>query len=81
MLGLPKQPLIDVLDSGFMGDLCIPMFTEVRLDAWTDPRAAVALFMQLGLHDIGATDGAGAFGRWLARSARLDLDILRAPAA
>lgn len=77
VLGLPKQALKDAVASGFMADLCIPMFTEVRVDALTDPRAAVALFMLLLLNDVGATRDRATSFAWLRQTAALELAALR----
>lgn len=77
VLALPKQALKDAVASGYMADLCIPMFTEVRVDAWTDPRAAVALFMCLLLNDVGATRDRSSSFAWLRQTATLELGALR----
>ncbi len=81
VLALPKQALKDVLHTGFFADLCIPMFTQVHVDRLTDPRVAVALFMDLLLHDIGATRDLPSLMRWSRHNARVHLSAVQAPPA
>jgi hypothetical protein len=76
VLALPKQALKDVLHTGFFADLCIPMFTQVHVDRFTDPRVAVALFMDVLLHDIGATRDLRSLVRWAHHNARVHLDAV-----
>jgi hypothetical protein len=77
VLALPKQALKEAVANGYLADLCIPMFTEVHVDAFTDARAAVALFMLLLMNDVGATrDRASSFA-WLRQTAALELGALR----
>lgn len=71
-LVVPALALKEALSTGHVGDLCIPMFTTVHLDARTPPRRVDAFFMLLILRDYGYLGGAWRFCRyvaWLAREA------------
>jgi hypothetical protein len=77
---LPAQAVKDVLTSGFLSDLCIPMFTEVHLAIETLPQAVYAFFVLMQLHDVGALGDARALTRSLTAVLSERLRLLRSSA-
>lgn len=63
-LRLPLLPLKDALRFGHVGDLCIPMFTEIHLDGDTPMRRVDVFFMLLILRDYGYVRGGWRTLRW-----------------
>jgi len=76
-LELPLLPLKQAAAYGHLGDLCIPMFTTIHLDARTPPRRVDVFFMLLILRDYGYLGSAGKLRRWLLWLARLAREARR----
>ncbi|MFD2264659.1 MBL fold metallo-hydrolase [Lacibacterium aquatile] len=63
-LRVPLLPLKEAVTYGHTGDLSIPMFTEVHLDASTKPSTGDAFFMLLILRDYGYLGSLCRAARW-----------------
>lgn len=63
-LRVPLLPLKEAVTYGHMGDLSIPMFTEIHLDATTKPERGDVFFMLLILRDYGYLGSIGKAVRW-----------------
>lgn len=63
-LKVPLLPLKEAVTYGHMGDLSIPMFTEIHLDQATQPSRGDIFFMLLILRDYGYLGSIGRTLRW-----------------
>jgi hypothetical protein len=63
-LKVPLLPLKEAVTYGHVGDLSIPMFTEIHLDARTQPGRGDVFFMLLILRDYGYLGSLRKSGRW-----------------
>lgn len=64
-LEMPPLALQEAVTFGHVGDLCIPMFTQVHLDGRTPARRVEAFFQLLILRDYGYLGSAGRVARWI----------------
>ncbi len=63
-LRLPLLPLKEATEFGHVGDLSIPMFTEIHLDGTTTKHTGDVFFMLLILRDYGYLGSIGKTIRW-----------------
>jgi hypothetical protein len=77
-LRLPAQAVLDVLDTGYLSDLCIPMFTHVDLGPEVPAASVYVLFTLIQMHDVGATASLPGLARWASVTAGGQLSSLLA---